>query len=94
MARNLSRMVVITALVVALMGFGLQQPAQAGDSFGATATTIGVWTGITLGVAAFSYLAWANRPANQPVDWSPRGPGGWYLGLYSGVSFVPTTDWH
>jgi outer membrane protein W len=84
--------VVITVLVLALMGFGLQRPAAA--DFGATSTTIGVWSGIVLGVATLSYLAYVNRPANQPVDWSPRGPGGWYVGLYSGVSFVPSTDWH
>jgi hypothetical protein len=94
MAKNLSRLMVIIVLVVALTGLGLQHPARADNSFPSTSTAIATWTAATLGIAAFSYFAWLNRPGNQPVDWSPRGPGGWYVGLYSGVSFVPTTDWH
>jgi hypothetical protein len=86
------RLLAIVIVMAVLLGPGLK-PVQA-TSFGATSTAIASWTGITLLGATAAYLAWVNRPANQPVDWSPRGPGGWYVGLYSGVSFVPTMDWH
>jgi len=96
MSKTCSRVLVVTVLVAALMMHGAK-PAQAYGAFGippATSTAIAYWTAAVVGGAALAYLAWVNRPANQPVDWSPRGPGGWYVGLYSGVSFVPTTDWH
>jgi hypothetical protein len=92
MRKTLSRFLAITIVVAFLLGPGLT-PAHANAS-GATATAIASWTGITLAVATAAYLAWLYRPANRPVDWSPKGPGGWYLGLYTGVSFIPDSDWH
>jgi opacity protein-like surface antigen len=44
--------------------------------------------------ATFAYFAWQNRPANQDkVDWSLRGPGGFYLGGYMGGSVAHSADW-
>jgi hypothetical protein len=96
MLKILGRLLVISVLVVALMMPGVQ-PAHALGAGGippSTSTAIAYWTAAVVGGAALTYLAWVNRPANQPVDWSPRGPGGWYAGFYSGVSIVPSTDWH
>ena len=96
MKKTLSRLLVTSVLVASLLMPGVR-PAHAFGAGGippSTSTAIAYWTAATVGIATVGYLAWVNRPANQPVDWSPRGPGGWYVGLYSGVSFVPTSDWH
>ena len=92
MRNTLSRFLVIIIMVAVLLGPGLNQ-AHANAS-GATATAVASWTGITLAAATAAYLAWLYRPANRPVDWSVKGPGGYYLGLYTGVSFIPTMDWN
>uniref|UniRef100_A0A7C3ZD30 Uncharacterized protein n=1 Tax=Desulfobacca acetoxidans TaxID=60893 RepID=A0A7C3ZD30_9BACT len=92
MKRTLGRLLAIILVVTFLLGPGLKQ-VQA-DASGATATAVASWTGITLAAATLAYLAWLYRPANRPVDWSVKGPGGYYLGLYTGVSFIPTMDWH
>jgi hypothetical protein len=56
--------------------------------------TAAAWT--TLGVTAaavFAYIAWHNRPGNQDkVDWSLKGPGGFYVGGYMGGSMVHSQD--
>jgi hypothetical protein len=96
MKKSCCRLLVTAVLVVALM-LPCARPACAFGAGGippATATAITYWTAATIGIGVLSYLAWVNRPANQPVDWSPRGPGGWYAGLYTGVSFFPSSDWH
>ena len=96
MKKSCSRLLVTAVLLVALLLPGVRQ-AHAFGAFGippSTSTAMAYWTAATIGGATLAYLAWVNRPANQPVDWSPRGPGGWYVGLYSGVSLVPTSDWH
>ena len=96
MQKSCSRLLVTAVLLVALLMPGVQ-PAHAFGAGGippSTSTAIAYWTAATIGIATVGYLAWVNRPANQPVDWSPRGPGGWYVGLYSGISSVPTSDWH
>jgi hypothetical protein len=96
MRKTLSRFLAITIVVSVLLGSGLRQAHAfgAGGIPPSTSTAIAYWTAAVVGGAALAYLAWVNRPANQPVDWSVRGPGGWYAGLYTGVSFVPTSDWH
>jgi opacity protein-like surface antigen len=43
--------------------------------------------------STMAYIAWHNRPGNQDkVDWSPKGPGGFYLGGYMGGSTVHSQD--
>ncbi|MBW1991767.1 MAG: hypothetical protein JRI59_06565 [Deltaproteobacteria bacterium] len=89
---------ILTKLLLVIVIFSLAvaspRPARAGSA--ADAGAAAAWT--TLGVTsflAFSYLAWKNRPANQDkVDWSPKGPGGFYVGAYMGASFVHSDDWH
>lgn len=68
-------------------------PARAAD-----ATDVGAVTAQVLGYAiigaTFAYFAWLNRPAAQgTVDWSPRGPGGCFIGAFTGVGFVNSTKW-
>jgi outer membrane protein W len=92
MKKTLGRFLTIALMIAILLGPGLK-PAHATAS-GATATAIASWTGITLAAATAAYLAWLYRPSNRPVDWSPKGPGGYYLGLYTGISFIPTMDWN
>ena len=92
MRKSCGRLLAIIVVVSILLAPGVN-PVLA-NPLGATSTAVGVWTGITVAAATAAYIAWVNRPANQPVDWSPRGPGGWYVGAYTGVSFIPTSDWH
>jgi hypothetical protein len=93
MKKPATRLAVISVLVITMMLASLKPAVAAPQLSPSTTTAIATWTGAAIGIAAFSYLAWMNRPANQPVDWSVQGPGGFYVGLYSGVSFVPTMDW-
>jgi opacity protein-like surface antigen len=91
MKRTLSRGVVIGLLVAALM---MPSPPPAQASEGATATAIATWTGAAVGGALAAYIAWRNRPNSpNPIDWSSRGPGGFYIGAFTGGSFVPSSNW-
>jgi opacity protein-like surface antigen len=50
--------------------------------------------GGSLATAAALYLVWLNRPANQDkMDWSSRGPGGFFVGAFTGGSLVQSTEW-
>ncbi len=84
--------ILIVSLIICL-GAAAPQPARAVNA--ADAGAAAAWT--TLGVAsaaAFAYIAWKNRPANQDkVDWSPKGPGGFYVGGFIGGSLVQSQDW-
>jgi hypothetical protein len=86
-----SRILVIS-LAICLTG-AVPRPVlaqSAADSAAAAAwTTFGV-----VAASSFAYLAWKNRPANQDkVDWSPKGPGGFYVGGYIGASVAHSQDW-
>lgn len=87
------RIVVIAVLVAALTMPG-PQPAQAASD-GATYTAVATWTAGIVGGALLGYIAWRSRPGSpNPIDWSLRGPGGFYVGGFTGASFVPNSDWH
>jgi hypothetical protein len=84
--------ILIVGLILCL-GAAAPRPARAINA--ADAGAAAAWT--TLGVTsflAFSYLAWMNRPGNQDkVDFSPKGPGGFYVGGYIGGSVAHSQDW-
>jgi opacity protein-like surface antigen len=92
MKRTLSHIGVCTVLVLALLMSG-PQPAQArGD--GSTETAVAASIASVIVGTTLGYLVWANRPGNpNPVDWSVRGPGGFYVGGFAGGSFVPSQAW-
>ncbi len=92
MNRFVSRAVLIVVLAAALV-MPSPQPVRA-DSEGATATAIATWTGALVGGALAAYVLWRNRPNSpNPIDWSVRGPGGFYIGAFAGGSFVPSSSW-
>lgn len=84
---------VLMVLLSLCLAVAAPRPARAVNA--ADAGAAAAWT--TFGVTAFlafSYLAWVNRPGNQDkVDWSPKGPGGFYFGGYIGASFAHSQDW-
>ena len=91
MPRICSKILIISLIIC--LGVAAPQPARAINA--ADAGAAAAWT--TLGVsaaAAFAYIAWRNRPSNQDkVDWTPKGPGGFYVGGYIGGSMVHSQDW-
>lgn len=92
MNRPIGRGIIIFALVILLL-LPNPAPVRAGKE-GATATAIATWTGAIVAGSIAGYIMWRNRPNSpNPIDWSVRGPGGFYLGGFTGVSFVPLTDW-
>lgn len=90
--KRIGAKILIASLIVCL-GAGAPQPVRGQNA--ADAAAAAAWT--TLGVTsflAFSYLAWINRPGNQDkVDFSLKGPGGFYVGGYIGGSIAHSDDW-
>jgi opacity protein-like surface antigen len=84
--------ILILCLIICLTA-AAPRPARAINAADVGAYTAwGVFGAIT--ASAMAYIAWQNRPGNQDkVDWSLKGPGGFYVGGYIGSSFVHSADW-
>lgn len=92
-AKTWSRIAII-AVLVTVLSMPAPPPAQA-TSDGATYTAVATWTAGIVGGALLGYIAWRSRPGSpNPIDWSLRGPGGFYVGGFTGASFVPSSNWH
>jgi opacity protein-like surface antigen len=53
---------------------------------------IGFTAGGVFLASVAAYAIWLSRSEGK-VDWSPRGPGGFFLGGYAGASFVSDNNW-
>jgi opacity protein-like surface antigen len=92
MNKSWSRLLVITALVLALV-MPWPRPARAGGD-GSTETAVAASVGSVIAGALIGYFVWANRPGNpNPPDWSVKGPGGFYIGGFVGGAFFPGQSW-
>lgn len=93
MKAKLCAKILAISLILCLLVIAPPRPARAQSAADAGAAAAWTTFGVTA-AAAFAYLAWKNRPANQDkVDWSPKGPGGFYFGGYVGASFAHSNDW-
>ena len=83
---------VIAILVLALVVPG-PRPAQAGNE-GRVLAPLSYWGGGAIVGGILGYIAWRNRPGGpNPIDFSSRGPGGFYVGGFLGASFVNSQPW-
>jgi hypothetical protein len=82
----------ILLIIVGLAAAGARQPALAvskDQMFDLAVAGLG-----TLGFTALSYYAWKNSPAERAKGYPENlGPGEWYLGGYTGLSYLPPADW-
>ncbi len=79
-------------LLIMALAAAMPKPARAGAP--ATGAAVAQAVGFTAAAAAFCYFAWLNRPAAQgTVDWSLRGPGGFFIGAFTGGGFVDNSKW-
>lgn len=83
---------VILLIIVFLGSLGACQPALAASGD----TTFNLFMGPMSAIAlcATAYFVYKNSPAERARGYPENlGPGEWYLAGYSGVSYLPPTDW-
>ncbi len=82
----------ILLIIVGLAAAGARQPALAvskDQMFTLAVAGLG-----TVGFTALSYYAWKNSPAERAKGYPENlGPGEWYFGGYTGLSYLPPADW-
>lgn len=104
---NKMRLIAVALIIITTLGvWGAKQPALAAvEASGLTGKngfltgpdkifwiTTFAWSAITL--AAIAYYAYKNSPAQRAKGYPEElGPGEWYLALYTGLSYLPSTDW-
>lgn len=87
--RRLGKIAIILVAFSLIIAVPKPSPAKFQDQ-----DTIAYSLGGFVALCAASYFVWQNRPANQDkVDWSLRGPGGFYVGGFMGGSMVQSTNW-
>lgn len=88
MRQGLVILVIITLLALA----GPAPPARAGFN----KTTIDPQNIPGLALVLFAgYFLYENSPAQRAKGYEEQlGPGEWYLGAYTGLSYLPAADWH
>jgi opacity protein-like surface antigen len=79
---------------------GWQGPAQAGFNPGEMLKrqnlpfTLAVWSLGSLGFTSIAYYMYKNSPAQRAQGYPEEmGPGEWYVGAYTGLSYLPPADW-
>jgi opacity protein-like surface antigen len=99
--RGKMRLLAVASLVFVCLGFwGAAKPAMAafnpGEMFKKQnfSFTAAMWTVGTIGFSAVAYYLYKNSPAQRTKGYPENlGPGEWYLGAYSGLSYLPPADW-
>lgn len=87
--RRLGKIVLILVAFSLIITVPKPAPAKFQDQ-----DTIAYSIGGFVFLSAASYFIWQNRPANQDkVDWSLRGPGGFFVGGFLGGSTMQSTNW-
>lgn len=82
------------AVIILILALTVPAPRSAWASAASTGATVAQAVGFTALAATFAYIAWLNRPAAQgTMDWSPKGPGGFFVGAFTGAAFVQSARW-
>ncbi len=88
------RRLLILALTIFMVPAGAQQPALAALHPKLDLQNLGGWS-LALGTLSLAgYYMYKNSPAERAKGYAENlGPGEWYLGAYSGFSYLPAADW-
>jgi opacity protein-like surface antigen len=91
---------VLIIFVTCLGVWGTDRPADAafnpGEMFRPEnrAFTIAMWSLGSIGFSTLAYYLYKNSPAQRAQGYPEElGPGEWYVGGYTGFSFLPPADW-
>lgn len=87
-------------LVMCLAFGGRTEPALAAFSPGEMlkkenrSFTLAMWTVGSIGFSTIAYYMYKNSPAQRAKGYPEElGPGEWYLGAYTGLSYLPSANW-
>lgn len=84
----------ILALIISLTLVGARQPALAGLRPTLDLQNLGGWVLALEALSFAGYYMYKNSPAQRARGYEENlGPGEWYLGAYSGLSYLPAADW-
>jgi opacity protein-like surface antigen len=85
-------LILLTITLLALSG--PKPPVHAGFHPQLDLQNIGGWS-MALGALSFAgYYMYKNSPAQRSKGYEEQlGPGEWYLGAYTGLSYLPRADW-
>jgi opacity protein-like surface antigen len=92
------RLMAISLMIVTSLGvWGAGEPALAGvlgNHSNVQIFRITAFTYMPIGSALIAYYVYKNSPAQRAKGYPENlGPGEWYLGAYTGLSYLPSADW-
>jgi len=84
----------IFLMIPLLALFGIPTSARAGFQPKFDFINLGAWSLAGLAVSTAAYYMYKNSPAERAKGYEENlGPGEWYIGAYSGLSYLPSADW-
>lgn len=88
------RCLVILVIFSCLLGFGAVKPATAGFHPSLDLPNIAGWSAAFTALSIAANYAYKNSPAERAKGYEEKlGLGEWYLGAFSGLSYLPSADW-
>jgi opacity protein-like surface antigen len=92
--RQVRQRLLILALITFLALAGAQPPVLAGLHPTLDLQNLGGWALALEALSFAGYYMYKNSPAQRARGYEENlGPGEWYLGAYSGLSYLPPADW-
>jgi opacity protein-like surface antigen len=88
-------LIIILAIIVLLALPGARQPVQAAIFSGPDgAFNLAMFSLGTIGASSIAYYVYKNSPGQRSKGYAEElGPGEWFLGGYTGLSYLPPADW-